>query len=169
VQKLEEMLEAHTGGCTWCRVNAWAGIEQHQLTDCTQDSSDDVRGGVRELHARLQWARYSCCFNCSVLQAICTSYTEQLDARWDKISSVQCQFVGVLVLLVIATWVLDDCRFTEWVQAMMQKEGIGHRDTGPPADFDQMVLWMASLIQWGGIQSNRMCRVLVQFTTQSVA
>jgi hypothetical protein len=62
-----------------------------------------VRSRVQELHARLQWARYSCCFNCSVLQAICTSYTEQLDARWDKISSVQCQFVGVLVLLVIAT------------------------------------------------------------------
>jgi hypothetical protein len=63
----------------------------------------------------------------------------------------------MLVLLVIATWALDDRRFTEWVQAMMQKEGIRHQDTGPPADFDQMVLWMASLIQWGGIQSNRMC------------
>jgi hypothetical protein len=55
VQKLEEMLKAHTGGgCTWCRVNAWAGMEQHQLTDCTQEGSDDVRGGVQELHARLQ-------------------------------------------------------------------------------------------------------------------
>jgi hypothetical protein len=35
VEKLEEMLEAHTGGCTWCCVNVWAGMEQHQLTDCT--------------------------------------------------------------------------------------------------------------------------------------
>jgi hypothetical protein len=92
VEKLEEMLEAHTGGCTWCRVNAWAGMEQHQLTDCTQDGSDDVRGGVRELHARLQWARYSCCFDCGVPQAICTSYTERLDAGWDKIPSARCQF-----------------------------------------------------------------------------
>jgi superfamily II DNA helicase RecQ len=167
VQKLEEMLEAHTGGCSWCRVNAWAGMEQHQLTDCTQEGSDDVRGGVRELQARLQWARYSCCFDCGVPQAICTSYTERLDAGWDKIPGARCQFAGVLVPLVIAIWVLDDCRFTKWVQARMQREGIWHQDTGPSADFDQMVLWMASLVRWGGIQSNRMCWVLVQFTMQS--
>jgi hypothetical protein len=46
VQRLEEMLEAHTGGCTWCCINAWAGMEQHQLTNCMQEGSDDVRNRV---------------------------------------------------------------------------------------------------------------------------
>jgi hypothetical protein len=54
VQRLEEMLEEYTGGCTWCCVNAWAGKEQHQLTNCTQEGLDDVHSGVQELQARLQ-------------------------------------------------------------------------------------------------------------------
>jgi superfamily II DNA helicase RecQ len=166
VQRLAEMLEEWQGCCSWCHVNAWVGEEHHRLAQCTQEGADDVRDGVREMLKQLQWERYSCCFHCGVPQSICTSYTERLDAGWDKIPSARCQFAGVLVPSIIAIWVATDSLFMHWVQGEMQKEGVCQNKEGLPVDFDKIVLWMASLVRWGGIQSNKMCWVFVRFTAQ---
>jgi hypothetical protein len=166
VQRLEEMLQEWKACCAWCHVNECIGEEQHELANCTQEGAEDVQNGAREMLKQIRWDRYSCCFNCGVPQSICASYTERLDARWEQIPGAQCQFAGVLVPSVVAIWVAATTLFTNWVQGEMQKEGAWQEEDELPMCFNKVVAWMASLIQWGGIQSNKMCWVFVQFTAK---
>jgi superfamily II DNA helicase RecQ len=163
VERLREMLQEWEDGCQWCRVNELAGAKHHQLADCTQEQADDVREGVREMMKRVRWEKYSCCFKCGVPQSMCASYRERPDAGWDKISGAQCQFAGVLIASVISIWVAADSLFGDWVRAQMEKEGIEQGEE--ELYFDRVLAWMAALVQWGGIQSNKMCWVFVRFVT----
>jgi hypothetical protein len=94
---------------------------------------------------------------------LCASYRERLDAGWDKIAGAQCQFVGVLIPSVISIWVAGERLFNNWVRAQMQTEGIKQRED--KLDFDRVLAWIATLVQWGGIQSNKICWVFVTFIT----
>ena len=156
------MLEEWKGCCQWCRVNEWADAEQHRLADCRQEQADDVREGVRETLKRVRWEKYSCCFECGVPQSICTSYRERADAGWDKIAGAPCQYEGVLAASVISIWVAAGSLFTDWVQEQMQREGVGQVEE--KLSFDAALAWMARLVWWGGMQSNKMCWVFVRFT-----
>jgi superfamily II DNA helicase RecQ len=163
VERLGEMLEEWRGCCQWCRVNEWAGAKQHQLADCVQEQADGVREGVREMMKRIRWEKYSCCFKCGVPQSMCASYRERPDAGWDKIAGAQCQFAGVLIASVISIWVAAESLFNDWVRAQMEKEGIELRED--ELHFNGVLAWMATLVQWGGIQSNKMCWVFVRFVS----
>ena len=161
VERLEEMLDEWKGCCQWCRVNKWAGAEQHQLADCRQEQSDDVREGVREMLKRVRWEKYSCCFTCGIPQSICASYRQRADAGWDKIAEAQCQYEGVLAASTISIWVAAESLFSDWVQEQMRQEGVGQAEE--ELQFDSALAWMARLVRWGGIQSNKMCWVFVRF------
>jgi hypothetical protein len=163
VERLGEMLEEWRDCCQWCRVNEWAGAKQHQLADCIQEQADDVREGVREMMKRVRWEKYSCCFKCGVPQSMCASYRERPDAGWDKIAGAQCQFAGVLIASVISIWVAAESLFNDWVRAQMEKEGVELRED--ELHFNGVLAWMATLVQWGGIQSNKMCWVFVRFVS----
>lgn len=163
VERLGEMLQEWADGCQWCRVNDWASAKQHQLADCNQKQADDVRKGVREMRKRIRWERYSCCFQCGVPQSLCASYRERPDAGWDKVAGARCQFAGVLIPSVISIWLAAESLFNDWVQAQMEKAGVAQ--SGDKLDCDRMLAWMATLVQWGGIQSNKMCWVFVTFVT----
>jgi superfamily II DNA or RNA helicase len=161
VERLEEMLAEWKDGCQWCRVNEWAGAEQHRLADCRQEQSDDVREGAREMLKRVRWEKYSCCFTCGIPQSICASYRQRADAGWDKIAQAQCQYEGVLAASMTSIWVAAESLFSDWVQEQMRTEGVGQADE--ELQFDSVLAWMARLVWWGGIQSNRMCWVFVRF------
>lgn len=116
-----------------------------------------------EMRKRVRWAKYSCCFQCGVPQSLCASYRQRPDAGWDKIAGARCQFVGVLIPSVISIWVAGERLFNDWVRAQMQTEGIEQGED--KLDFDRVLAWMATLVHWGGIQSNKMCWVFVTFIT----
>jgi hypothetical protein len=163
VERLGEMLQEWKDGCQWCRVNEWAGAEQHQLADCVQEQADDVREGVREMRKRIRWEKYSCCFQCGVPQSMCASYRERPDAGWDKIAGARCQFAGVLIPSVISIWMAAESLFHDWIRAQVEKGGMEQGED--KLDFDRVLAWMATLVQWGRIQSNKMCWVFVTFVT----
>jgi superfamily II DNA helicase RecQ len=166
VQRLAEMLEEWKGCCPWCHVNKWAGEEQHQLAECTQEGASKVRQGVSKITGRLRWDKFSCCFQCGVPQSICASYTERSDAGWEKIPGARCQFAGVLVPSVVAVWRAALMLFDAHVREEMQEAGVWRNKEEADARFSRTVQWLASLIRWGGIQSNNMCRVFVQFVAR---
>jgi superfamily II DNA helicase RecQ len=139
VLRLAEMLQEWKDCCPWCCVYDWAGEGQHQLTDCMQDEADTVREGVREMQRVLQWEKFSCCFNCSVPQSICTSYAERLDAGWEKMPSARCQFAGVLVPAVVAMWTAAPAVFEPWVQKRMLRAGVWRAEEGADARFHDTV------------------------------
>jgi hypothetical protein len=161
VERLQDMLEEWKDCCQWCHVKGWGGAQQHRLADCVQEQADGVREGVGEMLERVRWEKYSCCFKCGIPQSICTSYRERADAGWEKIVGAQCQFEGVLAASIISIWVAGENLFNDWVQEQMREEGI--RPVEEELQFDQVLAWMAKLVWWGGIQSNRMCWVFVTF------
>jgi hypothetical protein len=98
---------------------------------------------------------------------MCASYRERPDAGWDKIPGARCQFEGVLIPSMISVWAAAERLFNDWIQAQMEKDGIQQgRDE---LDLDRVLAWMATLVQWGGIQSNKMCWVFVRFVTLHTA
>jgi hypothetical protein len=57
--------------------------------------------------------------------------------------------------------------FHNRIQGQMEKGGMEQGQD--KLDFNRVLAWMATLVQWGRIQSNKMCWVFVTFVTLSAS
>lgn len=159
IQGLEERLDEWKDGCQRCR--AWGeGCRGHEIEDCKGVDAAKVRTGLEIIQGLIRWERFSCCFECGVPQAICEGFESTADGGWKKRSDGSCQYRGVLFASIASIWAKWEDEFTHWVQRRMADEGVRWRKE---LEFEEVVRWFGKKIQWGGVESNKMCWVFWEF------
>ncbi|KAF2726598.1 hypothetical protein EJ04DRAFT_598889, partial [Polyplosphaeria fusca] len=160
VNELIRLMEEWKEGCQQCRAYNIAG-SGHNLEQCRHEEAESMRGGLEFLQKQIQWAKYSCCFDCGLPQSICSSF--QLDivrGGYRKQAGLQCQYKGVLIKVVVAIWY----RYTEQVEEIVReilfdegRIGRGGRGLDDETVFATAVVWLGEKKRWGGIEGNKMC------------
>ena len=161
VEMLRSILEEWSAGCPWCRATGEAEEvwRAHGLEGCEEVEAEAVIEMVERVKRVVRWEAYSCCFNCGVPQAMCERYeTRGAEGGFRRVEGRGCQYQGVLMRTMVSMWGArgkgGSERLDEWMR--MQGAGVEEEDT------DGMIRWMGRKVRWGGIESNEMCRVVVQ-------
>ncbi|KAK4170568.1 P-loop containing nucleoside triphosphate hydrolase protein, partial [Triangularia setosa] len=65
VEQFRAMLEQWAIGCTWCRATGEDenDCKRHELEQCEEEDSQEVREAVKRWQQAIRWEKYSCCFD----------------------------------------------------------------------------------------------------------
>ena len=126
---------------------------QHQLEDCTHPEIAAVLQGVQtmtqEVQGKKRFAKFSCCFDCGVPQAICQKWRQKDEQGWfEKIKGVECQYKGVLISTIVVI-----SRETDIIWKWMKDDSID--GDNPEAVYP----WFGRKVMWGKMEATKLCKV----------
>jgi hypothetical protein len=110
----------------------------------------------------IQYERYSCCYQCGVLQAICNRWkqVEEGAGWWKEDCNVECQYVGVLIAAVATMMIEGIPGAEEEIFQWMQAEGV---DINQARDVH---IWFGRRVEWGGIEASKLVQVFHHLAQQ---
>lgn len=105
IAEFEEQLRKWAIGCPLCKLQK-RRQQQHRLEDCKQAELESVLHRVQsmteEMQGKRRFAKFSCCFDCGVPQAIYQKWKQKEEQEWfEKVAGVECQYKGVLIRVVV--------------------------------------------------------------------
>ena len=169
VERLVELMEEWKLGCQRCRAFGEPG-EGHEIGDCSGKETEAIQQGVALFEEKVQWARFSGCFECGLPQDICNRFEANINqGGWDKRVDGECQYAGVLVKAVFSIWVRFGEVFRDFVEREMEQSGWVGRvasEEEPEQEMGDIIKWFGRKVQWGGIESNEMCVRICKFVAQ---
>jgi superfamily II DNA helicase RecQ len=162
VEALVELMEAWLGGCQWCRACGKDG-RGHEVEDCAEEEAEQARIGYALFEKHWVIIPYSCCYECRLPQAICSSFKRDVvDGGYRKQVGRGCRYKGVLG----KTFVVATMRGGSGVQMMleqaMQEDGwagqVGLEEDG--GIYQAIIQWGSEKKRWGGIEGNKLSWIL---------
>lgn len=160
-ERFRWILDRWSAGCPWCRAageaeEVWRG---HVLDSCGEENAQRVREMVQRVKRTVRWEAYSCCFDCGVPQAICRRY-EAVAATggFRRAQGRACQYQGTLIRVFVSMWGAGGKAGGDRLHKWMRGQGARVAED----DTDGWIKWMGRKVRWGGMESNEMCRAVVQ-------
>jgi superfamily II DNA helicase RecQ len=163
VESLREVLEVWAIGCQLCRARGKSEVEcvDHSVGDCKEVDMEQIHEGLEIMEGLIRWEKFSCCFGCGIPQGICSSWQMKEDGTgWKRVGGARCQFEGVLVRSMVSLFLAQQVEMDKWIEDLMSLEGYS---LGETKDLEKVVCWMCRKVRWGGLESNRMCKVFAGF------
>ncbi|KAK3896428.1 hypothetical protein C8A05DRAFT_20594, partial [Staphylotrichum tortipilum] len=160
VEQFREILREWSVGCTWCRaIGEEPGVYRgHGIQECMEDDAANVRRTVERVRGVVRWAPYSCCFDCGLPQEICSRYEPRGPAGgFQRIAGRRCQYMGLLMAMVVSLWGAGEYEGSQQWYTYLREQGAAIE----AQDTDGWFRWLGRKVQWGGIESNEMCRAVV--------
>lgn len=175
---MEEAAEAHAfarlvdewaGCCVPCKADGEDG-EEHELASCPRKGEETwqyVKHGLasveREMFEKRRFEAYSACFECGMPQSMCRRWTvDDEDGRRFSESRRRCQYKGVLGGMFVGMMVQFGDEAAEGIGRMMEADGLKVEEG--PLEPDILFPWLGELVEWGGMQASRMCRVVYRMS-----
>jgi len=166
VERLRELMEEWKVGCQRCRAFGEDG-EGHDIWDCRGKGAEAIRRGATLFKEKVQWARFSGCFECGLPQEICSRFEANIgQGGWRIRVDGRCQYAGVLVGAVFSVWTRFQQAFGDFIEEEMEQSGWVERtekekEIGP--GIEDIIKWFGKKVRWGGIESNQMCLGFYKF------
>jgi hypothetical protein len=170
VENLVELIEEWRVGCQLCRAWGEEGAG-HELEECEHEEADGAREGYRRLVGCWVGVPFSCCYECGLLQAICTSFAMDIhDGGYRKQKEVECEYKGVLGKVFVVGIMAGGEQVWEMVGAAMQADGeVAHRERGNESEvFERVVRWGCKKKRWGGVEGNNMSWIVPGIVAEMV-
>jgi hypothetical protein len=102
--ELEQKLTEWVGRCPVCFIRGFPE-SGHSIIDCVEEGAVEVRIDWFRMKDRMRdgqiFAAFSCCYNCYVLQAICSKWAHE-NGRWRFLPNGTCQFDQIIMPVVIS-------------------------------------------------------------------
>ena len=132
-------------GCPRRGGEEWAGLDEA------------VRTVTKEMFGLKRMEDFAGCFFCGVPQALCGRWVadDGDGRRFRQVKGGRCQYKGTLVKMYLGLMMGYRAEATEVMEAMMREDGVDGEDTS------RWYVWLGRMIEWGGIQASKMCRVCV--------
>jgi len=169
VERLVELMEEWKVGCQRCRAFGEPD-EGHDIWGCRGEGAEAIQMGVTLFEEKVQWARFSGCFECGLPQDICHRFEANINqGGWRKRVDGTCQYAGVLVRAVFSIWVRFAQAFGDFIEGEMEQSDwvvktASEEDQGP--EMEDIIRWFGRKVQWGGVESNEMCVRFCKFIEQ---
>jgi superfamily II DNA helicase RecQ len=168
VERLGELVEEWRVGCQLCR--AWGEEEVgHGLEACEHEEADGARDGIERLRACWVVVPFSCCYECGLPQAICTSFAMDIqEGGYRKQKGVECEYRGVLSKVFIVGIMAGGEPVWKMIRDAMQadREAAGWEKGDGARVLEKVVQWGCKKRRWGGIEGNNMSWIIVQIITE---
>lgn len=159
-EEFRQQLERWVGQCVVCSLGGEREVE-HSMETCPGRSGDPwqraqgFRGLVeREIFEKKRLAKYSGCFHCGLPQSVCSGWREEDTdgGRFTRVRGAGCQYKGVLGRVYGGVYGCYGEEANEGFREMMEADGFVRGGS------DKWYRWLGSRIEWGGMETNRLCR-----------
>lgn len=162
VAEFEEQLGKWANKCPLCRFQKGHN-QQHQLEDCQDPQAEMVYKMVQIMIEGIQekrrFARFSCCYQCGVPQAICQRWKQKEGVGgFKEVSGVSCQYAGVVIPVVTVVWQAWYSSEQNIIRQWMERDRV---DT---SNLENAYWWFGQRVKWGRIEASRLCQVFHRLT-----
>jgi hypothetical protein len=127
------------------------------LEECEHREADRAQEGYKRLRACWVVVLFSCCYECGLPQAICTSFAIDIHNRgYRKQGEVECEYKGVLGKVFVIRIMAGGEAVWEIIRGAMQADGeaAGWEAGDGERVFERVVRWEYKKRRWGGIEGN---------------
>lgn len=164
-EEFREQLERLAGRCVVCQL-VGEREDLHEMEACPKQGEKKwaaVRGNMAYMEegifTKRRLAEHSGCYWCGLPQAICERW-ETIDddgGRFRLVRGKECQYAGLVVKMYAGayTWSMPWAKGV--MEGMMAENGLAMEDE------DQWFTWLGEKIEWGGMETNRLCRGFHRF------
>jgi superfamily II DNA helicase RecQ len=157
VEALAELMEEWRVGCQWCRACGKEG-SGHELEDCQDEDAEEAQKGYEKYKEHWRIVPFSCCYECQLPQAICSSFQMDIvDGGYRKQSGVRCPYKGVLGKTFVAAIMRGGAGAMAMLEEAIEEDGggreVAEEEVGEP--FRRIVQWGSEKKRWGGIEGNK--------------
>ena len=157
IAEFEEQLRKWANRCPICKLQKEIQ-QQHRLEDCKHPELENVLYGVRsmieEIQGKKRFAKFSCCFDCGVPQAICQKWKQKDETGWfEKVKGVECQYKGILIAIVVVIWVMWDSPKTNIIWEWMEEDFVEQDN------LEEVYGWFGRKVTWGRVEATKLCQV----------
>ena len=164
VERLIELMDGWMDGCQWCRACGKDGRE-HELEDCAEEEAEQARIGYALFEKHWVIVPYSCCYECKLPQAICSSFEMDIvDGGYRKQAGQRCRYRGVLGKTFVVATMRGGFRVQGMLEQAMQNDGwagqVGLEKNG--GIYQAIIRWGGEKKRWGGIEGNKLSWIIEQ-------
>ncbi|KAF4480637.1 hypothetical protein CGGC5_v011645 [Colletotrichum fructicola Nara gc5] len=110
---------------------------------------------------------FSSCFHCGLPQGWCQRWEPlgEDGGRFREVEGGSCQYQGMMVaMFAVATIGVGSRVYEETVRAMRRADGLEEWASSEKEVYD----WLGQTIEWGGVQSSKLCRLTSQLWQRAV-
>ncbi|KAF4482479.1 hypothetical protein CGGC5_v008661 [Colletotrichum fructicola Nara gc5] len=110
---------------------------------------------------------FSSCFHCGLPQGWCQRWEPlgEDGGRFREVEGGSCQYQGMMVaMFAVATIGVGSRVYEETVRAMRRADGLEEWASSE----EEVYKWLGQMIQWGGVQSSKLCRLTSQLWQRAV-
>ena len=121
---------------------------------CIHPASRDVQNEYRAVKTKIQYAMFSCCWQCGLPQELCSRYERNKPhGPWVRVFNRDSQYLELVLPTYTALLAVDQRVSAATCQRMDEAMDL----TGQEDDLTQTIYkWLAEKIRWGGMESNRL-------------
>lgn len=157
IAEFEEQLRRWANRCPLCKLQK-KSQQRYGLEDCKDARLESILHGVRtmteEIQGKKRFAKFSCCFDCGVPQAICQQWKQKDERGWfEKVVGVECQYKGVLMAVVVVIWQVWDSAKTDIIWKWIEEDFV------EADDVQEVYKWFGQKIMWGRVEATKLCKV----------
>jgi RecQ family ATP-dependent DNA helicase len=162
IVEFEEQLRKWANRCPLCKLQKRQD-QWHRLEDCAQPELESILYGVqtmtKEIQGKKRFAKFSCCFDCGVPQAICQKWKQKDEQGWfEKVKGIECQYKGVLISVVVVIWEERDSSKTGFIWKWMEDDSVDCDN------LEEVYKWFGQKVMWGRVEATNLCRVFHRVT-----
>jgi superfamily II DNA helicase RecQ len=162
VEALVELMERWLGGCQWCRACGKDG-RGHEVESCVEEEAEQARIGYELFEKYWVIVPYSCCYECRLPQAICSSFeVDIIDGGYRKQAGRGCRYRGVLGKTFVVATMRGGLGVQRMLEQAMQDDGWAGQ-VGLEEDrgiYQAIVGWGSEKKRWGGIEGNKLSWII---------
>jgi superfamily II DNA helicase RecQ len=157
IGEFEEALRKWANRCPLCKLQGMQH-QQHRLEDCPHPEIETILSAVqtmtKEIQGKKRFAKFSCCYDCGVPQAICQTWKQKEEQGWfEKVKGVECQYKGVLIPVVTVIWRAWDSKEKDIIWKWMEEDLVDRND------LDRVYGWFGQKVIWGRMEATKLCKV----------
>jgi superfamily II DNA helicase RecQ len=162
VEGLIGLMERWLGGCQWCRACGRDG-RGHEVESCVEEEADEARIGYGLFENYWVVVPYSCCYECRLPQAICSSFeVDVVDGGYRKQDGRRCRYRGVLGKTFVVAMMQGGMDAQRMLEQAMQDDGwagqVGSGEDG--GIYRGIIEWGSEKKRWGGIEGNKLSWII---------
>lgn len=162
IAEFEEALRKWANRCPLCKLQKRQD-QKHRLEDCPHAEARGLISGVRimtqEIQGKKRFAQFSCCFDCGVPQAICQKWKQKDEQGWfEKVPGIECQYKGVLILVVVVIWQVKDSARTDFIWKWIKDDLVDCDNS------EEVYKWFGQKVMWGRMEATKLCQVFYRLT-----
>ncbi|KAF5484112.1 Bloom syndrome protein-like protein [Colletotrichum fructicola] len=172
-ETFKQQLARWAGRCTYCGIRRRES-DGHTLDDCP-GRGEQAWGWTAQYRRQMEEAmfdgrrmeNFSSCFHCGLPQGWCQRWEPlgEDGGRFREVEGGSCQYQGLMVaMFAVATIGVGSRVYEETVRAMRRADGLEEWASSEKEVYE----WLGQMIQWGGVQSSKLCRLTSQLWQRAV-